>query len=235
MTGRSSIATHRVRGRLGIGAGALLVAVLIGACSQGPRQDINEPSGNFPVQITQAVFPASQTISQHTTMMIKVRNAGKRPIPDVNVTVCNVTCEFPAPAGQGTTSVIFANNSGQSFLAHPELPVWVVDKPPGLCGYSCEAGGAGADATSYDNNWAAGQLFPGDTATFRWGVTAMSAGRHVVAYSIAAGLNGKAKAVLAGGGKPEGTFTVSISQKPAQSYVTDSGQIVNHASAAGGP
>ena len=51
--------------------------------------------------------------------------------------------------------------------------------------------------------------------------------RHVVAWQIAAGLNGKAKAVLAGGAKPHGTFKVSITSAPQQSYVNNNGQIVN--------
>jgi hypothetical protein len=51
-------------------------------------------------------------------------------------------------------------------------------------------------------------------------------GTHVVHYRIAAGLNGKAKAQLTGGGIPQGSFTVKVSNRPAQSYVTGSGQIV---------
>jgi hypothetical protein len=80
--------------------------------------------------------------------------------------------------------------------------------------------------TAETNTWALGSLKPGETATFDWGVTAVIAGTHVIEYQVAAGLNGKAKAVLAGGGQPKGTFTVKISSAPQQSYVNDKGQVV---------
>jgi hypothetical protein len=58
------------------------------------------------------------------------------------------------------------------------------------------------------------------------GVTAVSAGSHVVAWQVAAGLNGKAKAVLADGSQPGGTFAVHITRKPQQSYVNNAGKVV---------
>ena len=51
-------------------------------------------------------------------------------------------------------------------------------------------------------------------------------GAHTVAWEVAAGLNGKAKAILPDGSLPHGAFTVNISKAPAQAYVTDSGRIV---------
>ena len=48
----------------------------------------------------------------------------------------------------------------------------------------------------------------------------------MVAWEVAAGLNGKAKAVTADGSLPHGTFTVYISTAPAQTYVNNNGQIV---------
>jgi hypothetical protein len=53
----------------------------------------------------------------------------------------------------------------------------------------------------------------------------------VVAWEIAAGQYGKAKAVISGGSSPCGntpcgTFAVTISRAPAQAYVNDAGQIV---------
>jgi hypothetical protein len=59
-----------------------------------------------------------------------------------------------------------------------------------------------------------------------WGVTAVWAGHHTVAWQVAAGLNGKAKAVLADGTKPRGTFNVIVSARPQQSYVNNQGKIV---------
>lgn len=211
-----------------VAAGALLAA-----CGSGARQDATEPSGNFQVQVTSATFPSTQTLSQHTRMSISIRNAGSRTIPNIAVTVCNVTCAYPAPKGEGTSSASFASNLSDPQLANPSRPDWVVDRPPGSCsgrsGYSCLSGGAGGAATASANTWALGRLAPGRTVTFTWGVTAVNAGTHTVAWQVAAGTNGKAKAVDSSGGQPHGQFTVTISRKPAESYVNNNGQIVTTA------
>jgi hypothetical protein len=210
----------------GIIAGVLATLVL-SACGGGARQDAQEPRGNFTVAVSTASFPSAQTLSQHTHLVIAVRNAGAKTIPDVAVTICNVTCTYPAPKGEGTSAEAFAADVSQPNLANPSRPTWIVDRAPGPCGYSCQAGGEGAAVTAYANTWALGRLKPGHTARFDWAVTAVSAGKHIVAWQVAAGLNGKAKAVLPGGAKPHGTFAVDISSAPQQSYVNNNGQIVN--------
>ncbi len=210
----------------------VVVGALVAGCGGGgPRQDASEPSATFPVQITAASFPSAQSLSQHTTMKLTLRNAGSRPIPDIAVTVCNVTCAYPAPVGEGTSSASFASDITGTGLANPSRPNWIVDRPPGSCrgrsGYSCTSGGLGGAVTADANTWALGRLAPGASATFTWAVTAVTAGTHTVAWQVAAGLAGKAKAVQPGGGTaPHGTFTVTISSKPAQSYVNNNGQIV---------
>lgn len=219
----------RVRGVFLLMA-ALAGSVALAACGGGQRQDAAEPSGNFAVQVISASFPGKQTLSQHTDMRIEVKNVSGHPIPNLAVTVCNVTCAYPAPAGEGSSSAAFASNLSENDLANPSRPIWVVDHPPGSCsgasGYSCQAGGAGGDASAYTNTWVYGRLPNGATATFDWKVTAVTTGRHTLAWVIGAGLNGKAKAVLNGGGVPHGTFTVNVTGRPAQSYVDNNGQIV---------
>jgi hypothetical protein len=55
----------------------------------------------------------------------------------------------------------------------------------------------------------------------------VEAGTHRISYRVAAGLDGKAKARLDGGDRPEGTFTVRISKEPAQSRVDpESGDVI---------
>jgi hypothetical protein len=216
-------------------AGAALLAIVapslaLAACGGGARQDVAEPTGNYPVAVTSATFPASQSLSQHTHMQITVKNTGTRAIPDLAVTICNVTCAYNAPPGEGSSSGAFASNLDQSGLANPSRPVWIVDRPPGSCqgstGYSCRNGGAGGDASAYNNTWAYGRLAPGASAIFDWAVTAENTGRHTLAWVISAGLNGKAQAVVNGGGAPHGTFTVQITGRPSQSYVDNNGNIV---------
>jgi hypothetical protein len=202
-----------------------MTAVLLTACGGPQRQDVSERSGNYPVEIPTATFPTSQRLSEHTAMIISVRNVGTKTIPDIAVTICNVSCTTPANQGEGTSASAFAENLKMSNVADPSRPVWIVEQPPGRCGYSCSSGGPGGGVTAYSNTWALGQLKPGGTATFKWGVTALKPGTHIVAWQVAGGLNGKAKTVLADGSQPKGTFRVTISHAPAKTYVTDSGQV----------
>lgn len=160
-------------------------------------------------------------------MTIVVRNAGHKTIPNIAVTICNLTCKYPASVGGGTSAQAFSQDANVKYLANPSRPVWVVDRPPGACAYSCQNGGQGSAVTAYNNTWALGPLKPGASRAFNWKVTAVSPGRHVVAWEVAAGLNGKAKAVdVAGGGFPHGVFFVHVNPKPQESYVNNNGQIV---------
>jgi hypothetical protein len=159
--------------------------------------------------------------------VITVRNSGRLTIPDVAVTICNVTCAYPAPKGEGTSAAAFASNISQQYVANPSRPVWIVDRGPGRCAYSCQNGGAGAGVTAYSNTWALGALRPGHTVSFDWAVTAVSPGKHVVAWQVAAGLNGDAKAVLSDGSQPHGAFSVHVTSTPPQSYVDSNGQVVS--------
>jgi hypothetical protein len=206
---------------------ALAAGAALAACGGGSTQAASEPKGKFPVAVDTASFPASQALAQRSHLVIDVRNAGHKAIPDVAITICNVTCAYPAPKGEGTSAAAFGAQVSQPYLADPSRPLWIVDAAPGPCRYSCRNGGAGAAVTAYANTWALGRLAPGHTAHFDWAVTAAKAGRHTVAWEVAAGLNGNAKAVLApGGGLPHGTFTVNVGSKPPQSYVNNNGAIV---------
>jgi hypothetical protein len=205
----------------------LAAGLAVAACGSGSRQDAHEPSGKFRVSIADATFPVAQRISEHTHFVISVRNAGTRTIPDVAVTICNVTCAEPAPSGEGSSARAFAAGGTAANLANPSRPVWIVDQPPGPCGYSCKSGSLGAAVTAYSNTWALGSLKPGATATFDWHVTAVAPGHHVVAWEIAAGLNGQARAVLADGSRPVGSFAVKIAGAPQQAYVNNRGQVVS--------
>jgi hypothetical protein len=207
----------------------VLAALVLTACGGGARQDATEPSGNFPVAVSTATFPASQRLAERTHLVLDVRNAGSATIPNVAVTICNVTCAYNAPPGEGTSAAAFAQNLQMPGLANPSRPVWIIDRPPGPCIAGCKPGSSGAPGgavTAYSNTWALGALAPGQTARFDWAVTAVAPGRHVVAWEVAAGLNGKARAVTGSGSLPQGTFRVTIHTAPAQTYVNDKGQVV---------
>jgi hypothetical protein len=196
----------------------------VAACGGGgSSHSAGDPSGKFPV-VAQASFPTSQRLSQHTDLVIDIRNAGSKPIPNIAVTILNPSYGTAADAfGQ----LLPQSQPGQPVLAGRSRPVWVVDRPPGACAYSCQNSGPGGAVTAYNNTWAMGRLLPGHTARFEWGVTAVQAGTYTVKYEVAAGLDGKARAVTANGGGPvEGSFRVNITTTPRQAYVNNNGQIV---------
>jgi hypothetical protein len=169
---------------------ASVAAVAVAGCGAGKRQDADEPSGTFQVDVVNASFPTKQHLAQRERFVIAVRNTGNRTVPNVAVTVSS-----------------FAARSEQAGMADPERAVWVIDASP-----------RGGD-TAYTNTWALGRLAPGQTRRFVWRVTAVQAGTHTVKWQVAAGLNGEAKATLAGNRAPAGSVTVDVSSKPAQAHV----------------
>ena len=209
------------RARISAIAAAVAALPALGGCGSSPRQDVNEPSGNFSVDVPVATFPTSQRLAEKTHLVIAVRNTGTKTIPNVAVTI--LSPNEGGVAAQAFGHLIADTTQG---LASRSRPTWIIDRPPGPCNFACKIGGPGGAVTAYTNTWALGALKPGQTAKFDWGVTAVKAGTHVVEYRVAAGLNGKAKAVLANGSQPTGRFKVTIHSAPAQSYVNNKGQIV---------
>jgi hypothetical protein len=167
------------------------VALVAAGCGGGTRQDAGEPSGTFKVDVVQASFPAKQRLAKQEQLVVEVRNADTRTIPDIAVTV--------DPG--------FTVREDRQDLADPNRPAWIVDTdPPG-------------GVTAYSNTWALGPLPPGQSKTFVWKVTPVMTGSHDVHFRVAAGLNGRAKAQASSGNIPEGSFNVNISGKPSQACV----------------
>jgi hypothetical protein len=185
---------------------AALAAVAAG-CG-GERQDANEPSGHFRVSVTGASFPSRQAISQPATMRIEVRNADKRTLPDVAVTV-----RTQPPGGSGAAPSAFGEaDTADARLADASQPVWIVDAGPS------------AGQTAYTDTWALGSMFPGESKTFEWRVLPVKPGDYTLTYQVSPGLNGKARP--ARGQRTRGSFKVSISDAPVPARVDDSGNVV---------
>ena len=212
----------RVRSRSCAIIGTVGACLGLVACGSGARQDAHEPNGKFPLQAS-ANWTTSQRLSQHTKLVITARNTGNRTIPNVAVTITDGNPSIPHI---GTRAQAFQELLDMPGLASQSRPVWIVDQAPGPCGYSCHSGGPGAAVTAYSNTWALGSLAPGKSVTFDWHLTAVAPGTHYVYWRVAAGLNGKAKAVVSGGGVPRGSFTVNIAKTPAQAYVDNNGKVV---------
>jgi hypothetical protein len=194
-----------VRGRSAAATGlaTAVAAFAVAGCGGGERQDKNEPSGTFSLNVVRAAFAKSQSLAKQEALTIAVKNTDTRAIPDVAVTVDS-----------------FSSRSQEQGLADPSRAVWIVDEAP--------KGGT----TAYTNTWALGRLAPGQTRTFTWKVTAVQPGTHTVKYRIAAGLNGKARSKVNGQSDFQGSFTVAITGKPAASRVDpDTGKVIRTTSA----
>jgi hypothetical protein len=173
-----------------VGAAVAAGTLALAGCGGGERQDADEPAGTFAVDIVRAQFPARQHLAQQSAFVITVRNRGREAIPNLAVTVRG-----------------FATRDRQPDLSDPTRPLWIVDRAPA------------AGVTAYDDTWTAGRVEPGRAATLRWHVTPVVAGTHRVTYAVAAGLNGRARAQLADGRRPQGAITVRVDEEPATARV----------------
>jgi hypothetical protein len=170
---------------------AAAAAVLAFAgCGGGERRDAGAPKGTYAVAVKRAAFPSEQHLAQRSALVIAIRNAGEQTIPNLSLVVHG-----------------FTDRMGGARNADPTRDLWIIDRGP-----------AGA-ATAFADTWAAGRLAPGDTATLRWDVTPVVAGRHVLTYEIAPALAGSARAELPGGREPQGTLAVRVLDKPASARV----------------
>lgn len=187
-----------------VAGGAL--ATLVAAGCGGPRQDADEHSGTFPMAVEKASFASFQRLSSTQKMTITVRNLSQKTVPVVAVSLMDPRHRTSAQA--------FSDVSNDAQLASRSRPIWIIDQGP-----------AGGD-TAYSNTWALGALPPQATRTFRWSVTPARPGHYRILYRVAAGLDGKAKAVTRAGKPVTGEFDTTITTKPRQATVDPAGNVV---------
>jgi hypothetical protein len=189
-----------------LAACGVLLGALASGCG-GSERDAREAKGVYKVEVLGARFPTKQQIASDTRLALIVRNAGAKTIPNVAVTLDS-----------------FYYTSTYPKLSSSKRPVWIVNTGPGATAISPpvqseEVNPPGGGETAYVNTWALGALAPGKSKRFVWKVTPVKAGLHTVHYTVAAGLDGKAVAQLAGGGQPAGRFVASIAPKPKPTHV----------------
>jgi hypothetical protein len=213
----------RVRSAFLSTIGALSAAAAVAGCgaSTANEDQSTQATGRFPATVSTR-FPARQTLAENSELIIRVKNTGRRTMPNVAVTLTNPKVGSGA---QALGTLLAQPAAGQPILSGRSRPVWVINQAPGPCGYSCQQGGPGGDVTSYTNTWALNQgLAPGRTAVFDWHVTAVLPGAYTVAYRIAAGLSGQATAT---GPRTLGRLKVVISSKARGAYINAAGQVVS--------
>jgi len=203
--------------RLGAGVAAGAAAVVLASCGGGgERQDVDEPEGDFPVEVTEAQFPNRQRLAETTDLKLAVENTGTEEIPDLAVTIST----------DGGTAGSFSVRSEQPGLANPNRPVWILeDKYPRIAGEPAPLGSS-PGTTAQTNTFAFGPLAAGDTREMVWRVTPVQGGTYTVNYEVAAGQQGKARAVTEDGSEVTGEFVVTISTKPPQARVNEAGKVV---------
>lgn len=211
---------HRRPGRrTSLAVAALVAALVLAACGGSePRQDEDEPEGEFSVEVSRADFPNKQRLAQTSDLILEVTNTGDETIPDLAVTITT------DPDADGAFSVI----SEQEDVAISSRPVWILENGYPYAdaeGSPGELSPAGAEAAQ-TNTFSFGPLEPGASRLMSWRVTPVVAGEYTVSYRVEAGLQGKAQAVTDDGSEPAGEFAVEITDVPPQTRVNDRGDVV---------
>lgn len=189
-----------------LGVCGALAGVLAVGCGGSSHQNASEPKGHYRVEVTHASFPLDQAVARPAQMVLDVRNAGVRTLPDVTVAVTS-----------------FDYLSDYPDLASRRRPIWVVNEGPGRAANppveTVEVDPPGSGTTANYNVWTLGPLAPRATRRFVWNVSPVKPGTHRISYRVYAGLNGNAQAALADGSPPVGSFDVDIAGRPPASHV----------------
>lgn len=203
-----------------LAAAILLPSAALGltACGEdAASQDANEPSGDFPVEVTTAKFPTSQRLAQTSDLVLAVENVGEEALPELAFTI---------ETDDGEADGSFALRLDDPSLSNPNRPVWILESkyprpngtPPGP--------GLGPGFRAQTNTWGFDSLEPGETEEIVWRVTAVMPGTYTLHYQVEAGLDGNARAVTADGGPVKGEFVVTITDKPPKAKVDNAGNVV---------
>ncbi len=210
--------------RIGVVAAGTVAAALtlsLAACGEESSSDANEASGNYPVKVVTAEFPAKQQLGETTLLRLGVRNTGAKTLPALTVTI-----SVGGKEGRNS-SLPFGYRDPEAGLAQPDRPIWVLSaRYPKANGSSERAGAETASPKTFDF----GPLKPGATTEAVWKLNAVRAGNYRLFYEIGAGLNGTAKAEIPTPGdtgtEAGGSFGAQISDVPPEVEVTDNGEVV---------
>ena len=180
-----------------------LVVLALAGCGGGARQDADEPSGEFRVEVVRASFPRVQHLARRVQLRLRVRNADQQTLPTVAVSV-------ETKARGHDAAVAFGQNQRGADLSSAARPIWILDEGP-----------HGAD-TAYVNTWLAGRMKAGETRELTWSLVPSKAGTYTINYRVFPGLTGKATAA---GRRSSGSFTVRILDNPVPARVGEDGKV----------
>jgi hypothetical protein len=222
-------------GTLAAGLAALALTSVVSGCGGGESQDADEPSGSYQVEVSKASFPERQRLADTLDLQLQIRNADDQTVPNLAVTIWTGDTKAGVTAtgsGQGSFNVPV----DQPGLANPNRPVWILEHrypklltSPEEAKHLDRAPSAGAAAAQTDT-FQFGPLRAGERKDILWRVTAVRVGTYTIHYEVAAGLQGKAKAVTSQGRPVKGQFVATISRKPPPSCVNDAGNVTHKCS-----
>jgi hypothetical protein len=163
-----------------------VAAVALTACgSGGDKQDANEPSGDYKLDVISASFPGRQRLGESTQLRIQVKNQSGKTIPNLAISI------------EG-----FSQHVEDPTLSTPSRNIWLINQAP----FNSDS--------SFTNTWTLGAVPDGAIRTATWKVTAVRTGTYSVRYRVAAGTDGKAKAQLPDRTPPRGSFIAHIAREP---------------------
>jgi len=196
------------------------LAVVLSACGgddSTARQDADEPSGDFPVAVTEAKFPTKQRLAQTSMLRMGVENTGDETLPQLTFTI---------ETNDGLADGSFSVQIHDEGVSNPNRPVWILEnKYPRVVGEPVPRGISGG-LRAQTNTYAFGPLDPGEEMTVLWKLTAVQAGEYDLHYRVEAGLHGQARAVTDEGEPVAGKFAVFINPKAPKATVNEKGQVV---------
>jgi hypothetical protein len=201
-----------LRGRFAFLVSAAMIAAFAGCGGGNERQDENEPEGDYKVDVVEASFPTEQKLAKRSQLVIVVRNTDQKKIPNIAVTMKGLDYRKDDPE-----------------LADQRRPQFVVNGKFKNFGNIEDAQALtpnGVENPTYVDTWSLGPLEPGESKRFRWDVTAVKAGPYELNYTVAAGLDGKARAVDANGEAPQGVFTGEVSDAAPQTKIAADGHTI---------
>jgi hypothetical protein len=221
--GRLRSGTHQSLGRRRIATTLALAAlsggalVACGGDDSTNRQDADEPSGDFPVEITTARFPTEQRLALTTDLVLGVKNIGDEALPELAFTI---------ETDDGDADGSFQMQIDDPSASNPSRPVWVLENkyPRGIDDPVPKGISGGLRAQT--NTFGFGPLDPDEEKTVVWRLTAVEPGTYTLHYQVEAGLDGQATAVTADGGEAKGEFVVTIDDKAPKATVNNRGQVV---------
>jgi hypothetical protein len=217
---RSGTTRGPKRRRLGSALAVSLLASGLVACGGDDstnRQDADEPSGEYPVEVTRARFPTEQRLALTSDLVLGVENVGDEALPELAFTI---------ETDDGDADGSFQTQIDNAAASIPGRPVWILEnKFPREIDESPPKGISGG-LRAQTNTFGFGPLDAGEERTVVWRLTAVEPGTYTLHYRVEAGLDGQARAVTPDGGEVKGEFVVTIDDKAPKAKVNDKGQVV---------